>query len=1596
MVKKEIRFSFEKQTYSFIEGEKIDDGKKFLNKDKFKELKPLFEAIVNKDGDKKISKDEYHLIQQLQTIFSNQGENQGVSGKILDDADFEWAKTFKKGQDVEKFLKEKFKALNLEWETGKKIENNVGVNNATTASTSAEQQADTQTVTPVSEKVLQATAEKQEKINKAIEAEQQKQQQSGNFKKYIESLITKNNYNKEGLGFDTKHKIEKGDNLYNIAKEALKKEAEAKGETTEPTKQQINERIAQIVAANKGKIKDINNIQVGTEIVIGKSGTPTPSADKEEAVETPAVKTPVVGTEQVVVEQQEITETVFAGNKPKADPSTEDWSVVADYQGTEGVKKYTQTKGTGEEAKTETKFVYEKEGIKFEGADETAVKAQAEKVNKALTALATAPESETAEAKTKRIQEALATILEVGTNSAVTTGLTKLLENKANVSKEYYQNTIINMLKTGDPNLVEKMLGEDGETLETLVNDNPEIQKHIGSMIKELNQKYENSTITLDEQKIRDVLKNNAIDEDGVTIAEQDAVTAQAATESAPAVEAKDKVFAKTMITDNEGNSYYKATLGGEGDLKDVEFRAKDEKDLNDFLVKLEKATDDNAKTALFKEFAENCNDSDLLKCLAQNADKLKADKADIKALVENATLDTLYALNLPELGEAKTDVQNVIKARFEAIQNDENLRALPENAKYFDKISEVNIKDRKTELMKSTDISDYQVTTVTVNTEEKDQNDNIVTIELTKYTKEGQADVYTVILMNPITGEDTEYSVASQEEVLKLKKDIDELALVKPTAETPLNDEQKKENLEKLVKYSEVRNTAEAYADIAIALKDNTLVNKDTPEAKALVQKLLLTRDAGVVEALVKKDDNVDNTLFENDPVALKTLAAIFKEIRDLENAGINLGKDLSAQNEILTNYPELMPLIDAYKGKDILALKDAIDDNFDANYIIEASLDNNNWLRFDGEGNLAVYGDNGAVTGNKVLDGVYISKEPRSKVLDDPILSKDNAALATLIKTNKLVEFSKDDLIKLINLDTVDAELLSYIDFENLNSELSDDDKKAVQEAYMNKAKALFTFEQKEGEKLNPANARYLDEIITQINSMHTEATVDGKTTDADHAVIQGILSNFFTTTGDASNQITALKDFRRFTYEEMAGLADVVANYGFMEQKQALAKTITIEDMQYGQYVRAIEENNLNVAVHNKYTEIVKNMTSEQEVLGFIEKIEYKNYHLPFDKIVEKFPKSEAIRVKILENLSSNNIMSDDTRKTLVGSLIEKDDVKLPDGFNNIDKLQYLLPREKAATTGENPSSAVTMDENEKKLFNHILSNTKTISTIKALYNKASQTAELRTDVENRVVELANKENLQNILGSFKNNKTIMRGIVLKENSDLKEAEDTLRAQVICALDDEKFSAEEFAQIKTNWLTEVMTTFGDYTDRSYAFGEMDKLVWYVNDKLRIKSKDDVIRFTGEVDGEAKAKKIASDLDDNKWGSSTTIDKLKQINEHNVVALLESWSKNNNIGIIETMDSEWDGPTVAQMEAIPNALVKVAQNAGLESTPPTDPDNTNDKGSALYQLEQFLDDASRVEDGDDPTENDYESGKAKKLDDLIAAVLAELKNNQ
>lgn len=632
------------------------------------------------------------------------------------------------------------------------------------------------------------------------------------------------------------------------------------------------------------------------------------------------------------------------------------------------------------------------------------------------------------------------------------------------------------------------------------------------------------------------------------------------------------------------------------------------------------------------------------------------------------------YANAVKDKPELKAELEADYKYLIDKFNNDEYLtldeqkifdvlkKSLDVNGEiitsnYPDKIKELEISAESTLMVKAPDLTGYKKedTKVTVG-----EGDNAKEVTVSKYTKDGAPDIYQVHYKGPFDGKEYTVTASSQEDVLKLKADLEEQALNKPGKGKNLSEEEKRANLEKLIKIAELRPTEYTFELIAETIKDSTLINKNDPDAKALVQKLLLTRNGAVISKMIK-DSNcaTDNTLFDSDPVALKTMAAMYKEIRAKEKAG-----------ERLT--PEEIKLKDTLKHGMSCFYTDSNGKCFyydNTGLYKGGTLANNPQLSRDFDAEMETAGND--VAKKQAVINKFIS-DPRTKE-DEKFkyyLAEAQFENATPADQKAIVEMS-------------DARSLANIDLSKLGG--TDEEKKAVKDAYVAKAKELFNYAQTEnGAKLDPSNAEYLYNILNEIDKMNEETNG----TDPDDAVIAEILNNFFVTEGEGENQTVKIKDFRRFTNGEMFDLAIAVANYGTEAQKAVLADMITPDEMEDGQFVRAIENGSgLGDAVRAKYESFVENMTTKEELFALIDKMGKPGQNLPFDKIMEKFGDDPEVQAKLLQNASfADSKISSENRDKLAKSVMQVDEkgnitfdkTNLPEGVTVQDVIN-ILPKD-----------------------------------------------------------------------------------------------------------------------------------------------------------------------------------------------------------------------------------------------------------------------------------------------------------------------------
>ena len=1415
----EIKFSYKSKEIKFV----FDDTKEVVKKEGKVKRRSIFKEMLNaieySDNKKGYSKAEFELLKKLRTIFDNTGANNlntETTAHILDEADIalieEWKKDGK--ENIESWIEKKLKSIQ-DAKVDEAVEN-LGETDAELLNSAAATESAEELVANISAEDLEtlstaASASQKTKLQEGktkvtkSNPEVTQKQKLDSFNKSMQALAErKYGAQKEDLKSKYTYEVEspqRGVYLSHIAKDALVREG-----NNSPTQAQINDRIAIIALIND--IEDVNNIPASKYPL--KVGTGTSSSGTQEQGGSPKVKDRSKAESSRAfssnVKSDEIAyENAVKIDKPIQAPEGKAWDAgtpVTDFSGgislADGasVKQFQVKEGSGDAEKVvaeKFEYTYSKDDVKvkFEASTKADLEAKIKTFQDALTKL-NEVQGEDANAKATRLAGAIDAIKSIGSYSAVE--YAQSLLSKEGVSADYKNTQTIAMIKSMDKNLITKMFGENGENFKTVVAGNPEAQKLVGEIFKELDRKFEESTITLNEQAIRNVFAN-CVGKEGVAISEEAAQEAST-DEAGKTTPAKEKVFAKTMKTNRDGSCYYEGKVGGDTSAyKDYNFKSTDPDKLNNFLRDLENAekaqasgevTAEQAKAAAIKAAVEKVlnsedgyNDPELLKSVLSNSDLIKDSVDLVRELVKNSNLDVIYSIKTDKFGaEAKPDIEGLIRTKIEDIMKDEKLRALPENAKYLDKIQGVEIPSEKAPVTIDTNINEggwtlaatKKYTLVDAGYMENNADGDV---EVKSYTKDGKTIYKTEV---SVLGKQVTLEASSAEELLKQKQEIESLNLETDN----LDDAKKSKNLDILRKMVDISKDKELLIAIAAKLKSNNIDQND-PAAKALVQKLLLTRDADIVENLILTTTyGADNTLFVNDPVALKTLAAMYKEIRDKEKLP-NPNNRLTAEEVALKDVLMLAYDCNYYKNSEGQVI------HFDDSGLYKAGVYSSNYqLGRDFE---SAWESASTTEGKQAVIEKFLN-DPRVKndeeflsylVTDDIVVNGETTVDrpfndATLAQQKAIIELIKDN-----------AYVLFQVDLSKLAADETNLTQIQVKEAYAEAAKELFQNMGKVGDtdQLDPANARFLSEILEKIDGVNVPA--DANAEDPDKAVIAGILDNFFVTEGEAPNQTVKIKDFRRFTYIEMSGLAEAVEKYGTDLQKAALANMITLDEMEDGQFVRAIELDSPHAVVQKRYAELADAMTTKEEVLDFISKMEYPHIHIPFDKIMEKFANEPEVVTELLKNIYSTNIMSDDTRKKLLDSLVVNGEVKIPDGVV-AETLYYLLPQEVAASDS-NP--AVTMDENAKKVFNKIVESTTDVSLLKKLYVKAGQTVVLRGEVGVKVSSMIdnndNPRQLVKIKEYFPNRllSELLDIDITKFKSDdegNKEAVDNLKAFVV----------------------------------------------------------------------------------------------------------------------------------------------------------------------------------------------------------------------
>lgn len=912
-----------------------------------------------------------------------------------------------------------------------------------------------------------------------------------------------------------------------------------------------------------------------------------------------------------------------------------------------------------------------------------------------------------------------------------------------------------------------------------------------------------------------------------------------------------------------------------------------------------------------------------LIELIGENGAKYDAAVKDKPELEKELADVHSYLINKFNNDEYLTlDEQKI----FNALNSVNKLKENLEKAKYPNKIKELSIPTESTPIAKYPDLTGYQKEDTTVKVGE---GEDATEITVSKYTKEGQEDVYAVQYTGPIDGKQYRITASSQEAVLKLKADLEALALQKPADGKNLTAEEKRANLEKLIKIVELRPTEYTFKLVIDTIKNDTLIDKNDPEAKALVQKLLLTRNGDVISAMVKDSaGETDNTLFENDPVALKTMAAMWEEIKAKEKAGEKLTPDEIKLKEALNNgtvcfYKDLNGKEFYYNGAGLYTCGTGA---------------NNPELSQDFDSEMEAAGDD-ANKKQQVISKFL--KDPRT--LEDPnfkdYLAAQQFENASPADKKTIVEMS-------------DASALAGIDLSKLSGD--DKQKEAVKESFITRAKALFDYSKPaDGTKPDPSNARYLYDILFEIDNLNE---ADDKGNDPDNAVIAEILNNFFVTTGEGEEQTVKIKDFRRFTYEEMQGLAYAVGKYGSDAQKAALANMITIDEMEDGQFVRGIEQSYCDDAVRNKYESFVDKMETKEEVLALIDKMKYPSLHIPFDKIMEKFGDDPEILDKLVSQFSNNSTISYENREILIEHVLNEKgtiDFKKYD----ISSIESLIPQE---------TDTIKLSENDKKAFDATL-NECTIdnsSIINSLYNKADKTITYRKKVTEKIQKLVkeNPTNTQAMSDMAAECRTL--GTVLENVIVSKLAND---------------NKEDFITSVRKLTTRQKSTLPDSViKKAYANG------WLTPEKVNT----DGLQTGKDIKGYLYGLGTSNDF----WEVSKN---QKKVNKDTIVDIIDGFNDartNKNEGIIACMQD--DGVPQVIINRYIKALMRKAINTGLANSNEFKALEAFFKNPNAKIAPKETDYVTRIfKDSAFDTTAEYGNNDAQKLDNLVTALHNKIK---
>lgn len=501
---------------------------------------------------------------------------------------------------------------------------------------------------------------------------------------------------------------------------------------------------------------------------------------------------------------------------------------------------------------------------------------------------------------------------------------------------------------------------------------------------------------------------------------------------------------------------------------------------------------------------------------------------------------------------------------------------------------------------------------------------------------------------------DDVYLSAGSFEELQKLVNDYKAvLAKVKPEVANEAEDAKatrKSENLAALKELASLAdNNVAALKLIASKLQDDTLIDITSDEYKAFVQDLILTRDADVLHALLHDNDDVTSIVISNDKTAHEYIAGLYQEIRAKEKVGERLTDEEIALKDVVAEF----------KGYNGYKIEADTEKGVHQKYMSYNNMDGTPQYQVEIGGNWYYAKD------AKLLDE-FLTKleaadtdEKKTTLFKEYANTKDPELAKCLARNAQNLKASNDDILALLNSHGLEV-------INSLNTDSVYD--KTVLDAVVARAKDIYTTD-----KGNLENAVYLEKVMAWIDK--SDLSDDDKT-----KLKTEIADTYFEK--DADGNYT-FNPSRIPTQGEAYGLAYLPDIF-----KEAFAKYTKLDDMGKGRYNQGIENALYGTYTVPHYAEMVNKMETAEDVIDFIDNkvAQDRNYHLPYDKILEKFPDNPEIISRLAKYADDNSTISDANRVILVKQFMTADangdftfdPAKLPEGLK-IDNVINILPKD-----------------------------------------------------------------------------------------------------------------------------------------------------------------------------------------------------------------------------------------------------------------------------------------------------------------------------